>query len=429
MLRRIAYGLYSLVYYLIIDLVVARLLVKSIPEPLYRQNLRQRFGDLSAVGFPSAGVDFWVHAVSAGETNAAAPLVRRLLTHGTVLMTHSTATGHARSRELFGDAAFHAYLPYDLPDGMARFIRQARPRVLVIVDTELWPNMLARCREAGVPSILVNGRMSARSAAGYARVGIITRSMLDDLSRVAVQTDQHLARFLDLGLPPAKGEVAGSLKFDLQLPEDMDAKRDEFRSLMNADARLCFVAASTHAPEEQIAIDAYRTLSADFPDLLLVLVPRHPNRFDEAAGLCQAAGLRVVRRTSGGLVTSDIDVLLVDTMGELFACYAAADVAFVGGSLMPAGGHNMMEAAAFSLPILMGPHLDDVEDIARWFEDAGALQVVRDGDEMVAQLRQVLADPELRGSIGARGEAVMAANRGAVARVEQLILGLRASPD
>lgn len=407
--------LYSLAFYLLVPAVLLRLAYRSLREPRYRETPGERFGFCRPIN--ERGL-VWVHAVSAGETNAAAPLVRRLLDAGyPVMITTMTPTGRERVHALFGDRVFHAWAPYDLPGSVARFLRRVQPACLVIIDTELWPNMVTMTKAAGASALLVNARLSDRSARGYARVPGLTRSMLAALDAVAVQTASHGERFLALGLASEKLLLAGSIKFDIELPPDIEERSARLRARIVGSRRV-FLAASTHEGEEAAALEALAGLP---PDVLLVLVPRHPHRSAAVQRLIASRNLTLARHSEAKDVLPGTRVLLVDTMGELMYFYAIADIAFVGGSLTPVGGHNPMEPAALGVPIIMGPHLRNIDDIATQFIDAGGLLVCDSAAALGPAARRLLDDHDFRSASVDAATRVMEANRGALDRVVSLV--------
>jgi 3-deoxy-D-manno-octulosonic-acid transferase len=301
-----------------------------------------------------------------------------------------------------------------------RFLLRVKPSALLIIDTELWPNMIHYCSTWGVKTMLVNGRLSARSARGYGRIAGLTKSMLNEMTLVAPQTEQHGDRFLDLGLPVEKLRVTGSIKFDLQLPDDLPGRRDFLRMKLG-NSRTVFIAASTHPGEDEIILEAYQELRKSHPQLLLVIVPRHPERFDAVAKQAASCGLKTIRHSQEANCDAATDVLIVDAMGQLIYFYAVADFAFVGGSLVPVGGHNMMEAAAFNLPILMGPYLQNVDDIAAMFIAADAMSLVQDAASLVQTVEGICSDESHRFKMGHAAGSVMDQNKGALDQVLALI--------
>ncbi|HKI73681.1 MAG TPA: 3-deoxy-D-manno-octulosonic acid transferase, partial [Pseudomonadales bacterium] len=306
---------YSTLFYLAIPLVLLRLLWRSRREPLYRATLGQRFGYTRKLSAPGL---VWIHSVSAGETNAAAPLARRLVDKGhPVIITTMTPTGRERVGALFGDTVYHSYAPYDMPDAMNRFLSRTQPAVLVIIDTELWPNMIHYAHRRGTKTLLVNARLSEKSARGYAMVRPLVAETLRELDMVAVQTEAHGRRFVSLGLPLSKLDVAGSIKFDFLLPEDLDERAAQLKSKIGE--RRVILAASTHPGEDEAVLEQF--LAMKEKDVLLILAPRHPHRASAVEQLCKTKGLQVVRHSAGTPCDNHIDVLLVDTMGELMYFY------------------------------------------------------------------------------------------------------------
>jgi len=413
--------LYSLLFYLILPLVILRLLWRGIKAPAYLEHWSERFGYAPELDLSKPVI--WIHAVSAGEMIAAVPLIRRLqvrFADHQVLVTNMTPTGAERCRALLGSSVTRCYVPYDLPGAVRRFLGRVRPTMLIIIDTELWPNMIHYSSRLGVKITLANGRLSEQSARGYARIGSLTKLMLSEITQVAVQTQQHGERFRLLGLESHKLSVTGSIKFDLTLPTDLSARQHFLREKVGRD-RLVLIAASTHQGEEEIILDVFSRLHAKYPELLLVLVPRHPERFEVCAVLSRSLGMKTISHSIQRNCESDTDVLLVDAMGELIYFYAISHIAFVGGSLVPVGGHNMMEAAAFSLPIMMGPHLRNFDDIADMFVQASAMVMVKDGNELLAMTDKLCSQEDLRTRMGDASRQVMDVNRGALDQTVALI--------
>ncbi len=406
--------LYTALLYLALPVILLRLWWRGRKVPAYRQRWRERLGFVPRSGAPA----LWIHGVSVGETVAIAPLVELLLARHPdlpLLLTTTTPTGSQRVRALFGDRVQHVYCPWDLPAALARFLRRTRPLGCIIVETELWPNLVHACHDAGVPVLLANARLSARSARGYARFAALTRPMLQDLDRVVAQHDSDGARFAALGLPAQKLSVSGSIKFDIETrPQWLEAGK-RFREQWGD--RPVLVAGSTHEGEDAALLQALTDLRGQFPDLLLVLVPRHPERFDAVYRLCCDAGWSVVRHSGQGLQKTAVDVYLVDTMGELMGFYAAADIAFVGGSLVPRGGHNPLEPAALGKPVLMGQQVFNFQAICDALDGAGGLTRVADGPALTLALQHLLADTALRERQGAAASDFVAQNRGALERL------------
>ena len=409
--------LYSLLLHLALPLLALRLLWRAWRAPAYSRRLLERF----AFGLPPlkpGGI--WIHAVSVGESIAAAPLVRELLARYPTLpitITCMTPTGSERIQALFGKQVQHCYLPYDLPWAAARFIRRLQPRLAVVMETELWPNHIHQCAKRGVPVLLANARLSERSARGYARFAKLTAPMLAELSLVAVQSAAEAERFLALGARPECVEVTGSIKFDLHIEPELRQRAEAQREAWQTRQRPVWIAASTHAGEDEIVLAAHRRLLQVQPQALLILVPRHPERFAGVQQLCLREGFVTCRRSLGEAPEAATQVLLGDTMGELLFLYALADVAFVGGSLVANGGHNLLEPAALGLPVLSGPHLFNFLEIAALLRSAEALGEVADAQALAATLQRLFAEPRQAAAMASAGLAVLKANQGALARL------------
>ncbi|TDF85135.1 lipid IV(A) 3-deoxy-D-manno-octulosonic acid transferase [Pseudomonas sp. H9] len=410
--------LYTLLFHLGLPLVALRLFLRSRKAPAYGQRIGERFA-MNLPAMRKGGI--WVHAVSVGESIAAAPMIRALLQaypQLPITITCMTPTGSERVRAMFADEPRiqHCYLPYDLPWAAGRFLDHIQPKLAVIMETELWPNHIHQCAKRGIPVALANARLSERSARGYARFAGLTRPMLAQMSLIAVQTEAEATRFRQLGARPECVEVTGSIKFDLRIDEQLLPRARALREQWQASQRPVWIAASTHEGEDEVILDAHRQLLAHHADALLILVPRHPERFNAVAALCSAQ-FPTIRRSSAELVKPETAVLLGDTMGELLFLYALADIAFVGGSLVPNGGHNVLEPAALSLPVLSGPHLFNFLEIAAMLREAGALQEVDDAQGLAAAVRRLIELPRDAQRMGAAGLAIMQANQGALQRL------------
>jgi 3-deoxy-D-manno-octulosonic-acid transferase len=365
----------------------------------------------------------WLHAVSLGEMSAAAPLIRAIRARHSqipLLLTTATPAGRARAQALFGASVDVRFLPYDTPGSVRRFLARARPRLAIIMETELWPNLYRECERRGVRVLLANARLSAKSVARYRRLGSLFSGLFTANVQVAAQSAEDADRFQSIGSAPARIHVAGNVKFDLQLAAGII---DQGRSLRAAfgSSRPVWIAGSTHAGEEELLLDAHARLLAEMPDALLLLVPRHKDRFAAVAELLARRGVRFARRSGGLTPDAGSQVLLVDTVGELALLYASADVAFVGGSLVAVGGHNLLEPAALGLPVLTGPHYFNSREIALLLLKQGAALQVTDAQELAAVLRRLLDDPEERRRIGAAGKQIVESNRGSVARLLALM--------
>jgi 3-deoxy-D-manno-octulosonic-acid transferase len=416
-------ALYTVLLYLATPFVLLRLLWRSRELAAYRRRWRERFG---FVRTPPQPVAVWVHAVSVGETLAAAPLVRALVARhgaGRIWLTTTTPTGSERAVALFGDSVVHSYAPYDLPDVVARFLARVRPAKIVVMETELWPNLLRAAAARGIALSIVNARLSPRSFSGYSKVAGFARRTLADVAQVAAQSDADAARFRALGAPPERVAVMGNIKFDQPLPDAQIALGRRLRARLGA--RPVWVAASTHEGEDELVLAAHRALLTALPDAALLLVPRHPQRFDAVARLVEKARFSVQRRSALGALdgagaTIDAQVLLGDSMGEMFAYFAAADVAFVGGSLVAVGGHNVLEPAALGLPVLFGPQMHNFVAARDLLLDAhGGIEV--SAASLPDTLQVLLVDAARRRAIGDAGRAVVAANRGALQKLLAVI--------
>jgi 3-deoxy-D-manno-octulosonic-acid transferase len=411
--------LYTALFYLGLPLVAIRLWLRARKAPAYAKRIGERF----SYGMPKlqpGGI--WVHAVSVGESIAAAPMIRALLQRYPTLpitVTCMTPTGSERIQALFANEPRiqHCYLPYDLPCAAARFLDRVQPKLAVIMETELWPNHIHQCAKRGIPVALANGRLSERSARGYGRFSKLTAPMLAEMSLFAVQTETEAQRFRDLGARPETVEVTGSIKFDLTIDPQLLQRAAELRGQWQALERPVWIAASTHEGEDEVILDAHRRLLANHPDALLILVPRHPERFNSVFELCQREGFGTVRRSTGTHVDAQTSVLLGDTMGELLFLYALADSAFVGGSLVANGGHNLLEPAALAKPVISGPHLFNFLDIAAQLREAGALAEVDDAEGLAVEVQRLFELPRDAQRMAEAGLAVMRRNQGALQRL------------
>ncbi|WP_350571597.1 lipid IV(A) 3-deoxy-D-manno-octulosonic acid transferase [Pseudomonas sp. H26/SER47-MNA-CIBAN-0231] len=411
--------LYTALFYLGLPLVAIRLWLRARKAPAYAKRIGERF----TLGMPTlqpGGI--WVHAVSVGESIAAAPMIRALLERYPALpitVTCMTPTGSERIQALFANESRiqHCYLPYDLPCAAARFLDRVQPKLAVIMETELWPNHIHQCAKRGIPVALANGRLSQRSAKGYGRFSKLTAPMLAEMSLLAVQTEAEAQRFRDLGARSETVDVTGSIKFDLTIDPQLLQRAADLRSHWQAQDRPLWIAASTHEGEDEVVLDAHRRLLANHPDALLILVPRHPERFNSVFDLCQREGFATVRRSTGANVDAQTRVLLGDTMGELLFLYALADSAFVGGSLVPNGGHNLLEPAALAKPVLSGPHLFNFLDIAAQLREAGALAEVDDAEGLAVEVQRLFELPRDAQRMAEAGLAVMRRNQGALQRL------------
>lgn len=410
---------YGAAAYLLIPVVAGVMLWRGWRERGYWENFSERFGFGRALASPS----IWVHAVSVGEVHAAGALVLNLVARYPAIplvLTTATPAGAQRARTLFDERVDVRFVPFDLPGAAHRFFERVRPRLAVIFETELWPNLYHECRTHRVPLILASARLSPRSVRRYRRLLGLFADTLAQGVVIAAQAPADAERFRAVGAPAAHTHVTGNLKFDFTVPAEARARGRELRAY-HAPSRAVWVAGSTHAVEEEILLDAQRRLQRLHPHALLVLVPRHPPRFAGVAAWLGREGVPFVRVSQHIPCNADTAVLLVDSLGELLDFYAAGDVAFVGGTLVPIGGHNLLEPAALGLPILCGPHYSNSEDIAQLLMARGALEVVHDAAELAQRLAALLADAQERSRRGELARAVLEENRGALEKLLRLV--------
>jgi 3-deoxy-D-manno-octulosonic-acid transferase len=412
--------LYTLLLRLACPFALLLLLWRARREPGALRGFGARFGLGAALGTSGS---LWLHAASVGEVQAAAALIdalRAALPQRAVVLTCATPAGRARAEALCGSDVTVRYAPFDLPGSLARAFQRLRPGLLVILETEVWPNLLAACRRSNVPVVFASARISARSAAAWARWPGLLRPLFARGVTVAAQSEVDAERFRRLGVPATAVVVAGNVKFDRAPAPDSAARGARLRERY-ALGRPLWVAGSTREGEEALVLAAARTVAQRCPGTVLVLAPRHPPRFAEVGVAVAAAGLGCIRHSGGAPVSGEPQVVLLDTIGELTDFYAAADVAFVGGSLVPAGGHNLLEPAALGVPVVAGPHQFNAPDIARALQDAGALSIVPDAAALAAAVAALLGDAAARMRQGAAARAAVAANRGALQRIVALV--------
>ena len=413
--------LYSLLLYLAVPVIAVRLWLRSRKAPAYAKRIGERFA-LTLPKFKQGGI--WLHAVSVGESIAAAPVVKALQEQYPdlpITMTCMTPTGSERIQSMFGDSVQHSYLPYDLPLCSRRFFKRLQPRLAIVMETELWPNHINQCARLNIPVVLANGRLSERSARGYGRFPKLVAPMLKQISALAVQTQTEAQRFIELGARPATVTVTGSIKYDLRVDAALPVQAQALREQWQASQRPIWIAASTHEGEDALILAAHQQLLAQFPDALLVLVPRHPERFESVHALCIAQGMPVQRRSTQSAVSAEHQVLLGDTMGELLLLYALADVALVGGSVIEHGGHNMLEPIALEKPTLTGPHYFNFLEIAEQLLTAEALQTVADTQQLAQAVAELWRNPEQVQKMNAAAQQVLQRNQGALQRLLDII--------
>jgi 3-deoxy-D-manno-octulosonic-acid transferase len=415
---------YTLLLYLVLPFATLLVLVRGLRTPEYWRGGWARFG----FGAARAGGGVWVHAVSVGEVQVAAILIQALRERAHTLevtLTCATPTGRARARALLPGVEVR-YAPYDLPGCIRRCLARLRPRLLILIETELWPNLLHEADRAGLPVLIASARISERSSRLYRRLPSLMRSALERNVWVGAQTAADLERFAAMGVMPQRLTLLGNVKFDRVLPADIHERGAQWRDYYAA-GRPVWVAGSTHPEEEAIVLEAHRQVCAGAPRALLILAPRHPARFAAAAAAIAAKGFQYARRSGAGS-EGPPDVLLLDSIGELLEFYAACDVAFVGGSLVPVGGHNLLEPAALGVPVISGPEQFNSPDVARVLSEQGGLITVHDANELAAALTSLINDPDRRALKGDAARMAMDAHRGALAKLLRLTQALLAKP-
>lgn len=415
--------LYSLLTALLTPVVLVRLLLRGLKSPAYLKRWLERFGVFKNPHFSKKSI--WIHAVSVGEVNAAIPLIKELMrqyqSHEFVITT-ITPTGSDRVRQVFGEQVFHVYLPYDLPGAVKRFLKRTNPDLAVIMETEIWPNLFRFCKRKKIPIVVANARLSEISMKGYRWVESLVAKAFNHTTYVAAQTLFDAQRMIALGCNENKIYVIGSLKFDIAIDDEIKQKARQIRANYPSN-RLIWIAASTHLEDDIEILNAYEVLKQKYPQLLLVIIPRHPERFQSTTQACRDKGFvtQLKSHTKLNQIKDDVDVFMVDTMGEMLEFYAASDIAFVGGSISDIGGHNVLEAAVFSLPILVGPNTHNFAEIVQLLEDCGGSFTVRHSTDIINRMQELIDNPELRRQMGSRAEALLVKHRGAVTLTMQMI--------
>jgi len=408
--------LYSFLFYVSLPFVVLRLVWRTRRNPAYGQRWAERFGEIP---FTVKQNGIWWHSVSMGETLAAIPLIKLFQQKHPdipILVTTMTPSGSEQVIKNLGESVQHVYIPYDLPNIILNFIKQLKPRLVVIMETELWPNMLYYCHQQKVPVLLANARMSEKSATGYGRFSSLTHEMMQNITTIAVQNKEDGGRFIRLGFSPERLIITGTIKFDITISDDLIHKARDLRSKWQLD-RPVWIAASTHPGEEEIILEAAKQI----PTALLILAPRHPDRIKDVINLCQKANLKFCLRSADELPDNNTQVFLIDTLGELLLFYAASDIAFVGGSLIPKGGHNLLEPAALGLPVLTGESLYNFAEIERLLDKAKGLIKIKTSKELSREINLLFQDTQKREQMGAAAKNVIMANKGATEKHLMLI--------
>jgi len=412
-------SLYSLLLYLATPLVLLYLLLRGLRDRDYLKRWAERFARFDP---PEQAGGIVIHAVSMGEVNAASMMVQELgrrFPERSLCLTTVTPTGSARVRELFGDRVFHVYAPLDLPGAVRRFLDRLNPRLLIVMETEIWPNLYHQASARGIPILIANARISDRSIGRYRRLRHLTGKTLRTATRIGAQSRQDLERLVELGAESQQIAVTGNMKFDVRMPPSL-TEQGEAIHMAWGPQRLVLVAGSTHEGDERCLLGAFSRLLSSFPTALLVLVPRHPERFARAAQLARQAGFTVALRSDGIACPTATQCFVVDTMGELLQFYAAGDVAFVGGSLEAIGGHNVLEPAALSKPVVVGPYTANIADITQQLLDCGAAMQVADEAQLEAAVRRLFSEPELRDRTGRAGAELVKSGQGAVERTLEI---------
>jgi 3-deoxy-D-manno-octulosonic-acid transferase len=411
---------YTFLLYLLTPFVLYRLAARGIKYHGYFARWRERFGF-----FPDPGIEnsIWIHAVSLGEVNAAVPLIEALMREygeSPFVITTVTPTGSARVLQLFGDRVFHVYLPYDLTTAVRRFLDRVRPRLAVIMETEIWPNLFMTCEERDISIVIANARLSAKSLRGYWPIQPLARRAIRCASFIAAQSVSDGDRLHALGAPNERLAVVGNLKFDMNVPADVVEHGREFRIAAGAD-RPVWIAASTHEGEELAVLKAHAEVLRRFPDAMLLVAPRHPERFTALATACKAFGFRTATRSEEGTADRAKQCFVIDSMGELLRFYAAADVAFVGGSLVGVGGHNLLEPAALARPVIVGPHTFNFAEVTEDLIKADAVMRIPDADALGPAVVRLLSRDIERRTMGEAAHRVMERERGAVERTMAIV--------
>ncbi len=402
-------------------IVLLRLFLLGSKNPAYRQRWKERFGFLSWNKVDKPVI--WIHAVSVGEVNAATPIINSLLEqygNHLLLVTTVTPTGAMTVEKQFGNDVRHCYLPYDLPYSVNRFLNVVKPSLLVTMETEIWPNLYQACKHLKIPILIINARLSQQSAQRYRLVSKLMRETLSLVDIIAAQTRSDAERFISFGVEDKKVIVTGNLKFDINVPPSIKEQAQSLKRYFSVN-RPIWIAASTHDGEDEIILNAHINIMQEYPDAILIIAPRHPERSDKIASLCKSLGLNFVKRSNQKTFTSDHAVYLLDTLGELQLYYAASQVAFVGGSLVTTGGQNMMEPASLGLPVITGPHTFNFTEITELLLARDALIRVSDEQQLKQEVCMLLADANERHQRGEIGRDVIESNKGNITGLMKII--------
>jgi len=413
---------YNLLLHLALPFIWLRLKIRARHEPAYADRVRERFGEVDS---STTDTGIWFHTVSAGEVIAAAPVIRRIATafpNEKILVSTMTVTGYAQVQRLFGDQVKHVYAPYDFPWAISRFLRLVNPRVLVLMETELWPNLIRQLGDRGRAMLLINARLSERSFKGYKRVGGLSRPMFASLTWTGCQYPAHASRFEALGVK--NPEITGSVKFDVEIPDDLDREHDQLVSNWKLGGRKIWIAASTHASEEKLILDAHKALVKKFPGLLLLLVPRHPERFSVVIDAARQYGFMTGQLSGSSSRMDGMQVLIGDEMGRLMYLYAIADVVFMGGTMSGTGGHNIIEPASLAKAVIAGPSRFNFVEIFSLFESAQAIIGITSLKGLISEVTGLIESDVKRAEMGNRARQLVQENAGATDKVLEKVLPL-----
>ena len=414
---------YSVLFYLLTPIILLRLYWRGFKAPEYRNRWMERLAIYTQT-YPTQVI--WIHAVSVGEIEAVFPLIKQLqqqYPQDNFLITTTTPTGSARVTQVLGDTVSHVYLPYDLPCVVNRFIQHFQPKIAVIMEKEIWVNLYACCHKNQIPLMIINARLSAKSAKGYQKITALIEPALKNVTWVLTQTTEDQARFIEIGTPPLQTQTVGNLKFDVRIAAETIQQAQQIRQHTFA-GRFVWIIASTHAGEEQIFFEIYSQLKQHIPELLLLVVPRHPERFQAVQLLAETQQLKTLCRSEGSVCDDSIDVYLADTMGELKCLYGTADLCFVGGSMVPVGGHNILEAAAMGTPILFGSYMVNFKEIAHNVLSSGAAIQCEDQQALIDTVMDLYHYPEKRQILSDKAHVFIKANQGATQTTAELIITL-----
>lgn len=418
-------AIYNFIFYLLLPIIVLRLLWRALvlPAPAYAKRWGERLGFVDlAHAHRSEQRWIWVHAASVGESVAISPLVTRLRKQNPdwgIVVTTMTPTGSERVEELFGKDVCHVYAPYDYAGAVKRFLNTFKPALVILVETELWPNLVHYSKKSGARIMVANARLSEKSYRGYRKFSTLGGPMLQKIDCIAAQAQKDADRFQRLGVAEQVLHVTGSMKFDVNLPDGLPAQTAAMAKRI-VGKRSIWIAASTRDGEEEKVLAAFRQVRQQLPDALLILVPRHPERFAPVERLCRKQNLQVVRRSGEAPVDAQTDIFLGDSMGEMLVYYGLAQLAFVGGSLVNTGCQNVLEPAALGLPVLVGPSQFNFQTICEQLTEVGALRTVADENELASEVVRLLQDDSARHAMGEHGRVAVAANKGALDRIYNL---------